>query len=118
MFRWGLNDSSGVPAYAARSIGFRNIAPYTESDGTVALYVGGVSAISLYNNLPQFVNSLYPAPQLLRSTDGVNFTEVPHDPGTFLGDIVKNNTDIQVASFQFDRSCQRPNEYSGDGLPR
>lgn len=94
------DDQDGQPAFAARAVGFRSFGVYTEADGTQALYVGGVSAISIYNTLPQFANNTYPAPILLRSTDGTNFTEVPQDPGTFLGDIVKNNTDIFVASFR------------------
>ena len=94
-------DQDGNPAFAARSIGFRNFGIYTESDGvTQALYVGGVSAISIYNNLPMYNNNNYPAPIILRSTDGQNFTELPHDPGTFLGDIVQNNTDIFVSSYR------------------
>ena len=94
------DDLNGQPAFAARAVGIRGFGVYTESDGTQALYAGGVSAISIYNHLPQFANSTYPAPIILRTTDGSNFSELPEDPGTFLGDIVRNNTDIFVASFR------------------
>ncbi len=94
------NDENGNPAFAARAVGFRNMSVYTESDNTQALYIGGVSAISIYNKLPQYANYTYPPPIMLRTTDGANFTEVPEDPGTFLGDIVQNNQDIFVASFR------------------
>ncbi len=94
------NDENGNPAFAARAVGFRNMGVYTEADGTQALYVGGVTAISIYNKLPQYANYTYPPPIMVRSTDGTNFTEIPEDPGTTLGDIVQDNTDIFVASFR------------------
>jgi pimeloyl-ACP methyl ester carboxylesterase len=96
------NDAAGNPAYAARAIGLRGMTVYTESDGTQALYVGGVSAIADFALLPQYSapNPPYPPPVLLRSTDGVNFTQVPQDPGTFMGNLVSGNTDILVASIR------------------
>jgi hypothetical protein len=64
--------------FISRDIGYRSMLVFTEPDGTEALYVAGVSARDyLPGSAP---------PRLLRSTDGVQFDEVPHDPGTFLGD--------------------------------
>jgi len=94
------NDLNGNPAFCATAIGFRGMTVYTETDGTQALYVGGVSGNSVYATLPQFAPNLFPPPIVLRSTDGVNFTPIPEDPGTFLGNLVLNNTDIQVASIR------------------
>lgn len=96
------NDANGNPAFSAISVGFRGMDVYTESDGTQALYVGGVSAASIYGNWPQYPyeNNTFPPPIILRSTDGTNFTPLPEDPGTFLGDIEQTQTDIQVCSFR------------------
>ncbi len=96
------NDAAGNPAYAARAIGLRGMTVYKESDNTEALYVGGVSAIPDFSTLPQYSppNPPFPPPILLRSTDGTNFNQVPQDPGTFMGNLVANNPDIQVASIR------------------
>ncbi|GAB4154245.1 MAG: hypothetical protein Fur0021_20670 [Candidatus Promineifilaceae bacterium] len=63
----------------ARDMGFRNMVLYTEPDGVEALYVAGVST--------RAIDALLPPPRLLRSTDGQQFTEVPCEPGTVLGDV-------------------------------
>lgn len=52
---------------------------YTEADGTQALYVGGCSSNEIHPTLP--------GGRILRTTDGVNFTPVPQNPGTFLGQL-------------------------------
>ena len=67
--------------FISRDIGFRGITVFREANGTEALYVTGVS--------PKFIGYgvELPPPRILRSTDGVNFTPLPQDPGTFLGDI-------------------------------
>lgn len=93
-------DANGNPAFAARAVGYRSMTVYTETDGTQALYIGGVTGIGMFSFLPQYANNQYPEPIILRTTDGANFTEVPHDDGTFMGNLVINNTDIQVASFR------------------
>lgn len=71
--------SSGV--YFSRDVGYRGMTVFTESDGTEALYVTGVS--------PKFLgfpdSRDMPPPRILRSTDGVNFEAVPQTPGTSLG---------------------------------
>lgn len=70
----------GKPSrYVARDIGYRYMATFVERDGTEALYVAGVSAEFIYQNLPP--------PRLLRSVDGIHFAPVPQDAGTFLGDL-------------------------------
>jgi hypothetical protein len=95
------NNAVGQPAFCATAIGFRGMTVYTENDGTQALYVGGVSGNSIYATYPQFqAPNSFPPPIILRSTDGVNFTPIPEDPGTFLGDLVTGNPDIQVASIR------------------
>ncbi len=65
--------------YTARDFGFRGMTVFTESDGTEALYVAGVSTRPIHPDVPP--------PRLLRSADGVNFEAVPQDPGTVLGDL-------------------------------
>jgi pimeloyl-ACP methyl ester carboxylesterase len=80
-------DSSGNQVFAAEDIGYRGMTVFTESDGTQALYVGGVTAGEIYGNIPPYTFQTYPAPHILRSTDGVTFTPLPQTPGTFLGNI-------------------------------
>ncbi|NJN19546.1 MAG: hypothetical protein HC822_26535 [Oscillochloris sp.] len=71
--------------YVARDIGFRSFLVYTEPDGSEVLYAAGVSARSMYAE----GNTMAP-PRLLRSSDGLNFSAVPQDPGTELGDTEAN----------------------------
>ncbi len=63
----------------ARALGLCYMAPFTEPDGTEALYVSGVNT--------RFMFGPVGPPQLLRSVDGEHFEPVPHDKGTFLGDL-------------------------------
>jgi len=65
---------------APRDIGFRSMAVFTESDGTEALYVAGVSSRSINGDE-------LPPPRILRSVDGVNFEPIPQDNGTFLAEL-------------------------------
>ena len=81
------NDASGQPVNTARDIGFRSMAVFTEPDGTQSLYVSGVSSGELFSDIPPYNTQGYPPPRILRTTDGVNFTALPQDPGTFLGDL-------------------------------
>lgn len=85
------NDSAGQPIMAAEDIGFRGMTIFTESNGTQALYVAGVSAGEVYGSIPPYTFKTFPAPRILRSVDGVTFTPLPHNPGTFLGDISLNS---------------------------
>ena len=66
-------------SFVARDIGFRGMTIFAEPDGTQALYVSGCSANTLYPGLP--------GGRLLRSVDGINFTPVPQNSGTVLGNI-------------------------------
>jgi pimeloyl-ACP methyl ester carboxylesterase len=93
-------NQNGQQVYTARDAGYRDMFVVDEPGGVQALYVAGVSAGSLFNKLPQWPNKTYPPPRILRTVDGVNFAPLPQDPGTFLGDICKNNTDISVVSFR------------------
>ena len=68
--------------YVAREVGFRDMIGFVEPDGTEALYVSSVNS--------QFIYPRMPPPRLLRSTDGLNFEPVPHEPGTYLGDIAES----------------------------
>lgn len=65
--------------FIARDIGFRDMVVFQEPGGQQALYVVGVTAREYTPGLPP--------PRILRSTDGITFTPVPQDPGTFLGDL-------------------------------
>ncbi len=69
----------GTTKFTAREIGFRDMAPFTEPDGTEALYITGIAARGYIPGAA--------LPTLLRTTDGVNWAPVPQDPGTTLGDL-------------------------------
>jgi hypothetical protein len=69
--------------YTARDVGYRGMTVFTETDGTEALYVSGVSSRA---DKGIGFNGPVPPPQILRSTDGETFHPLPQDPGTFLGD--------------------------------
>jgi hypothetical protein len=84
------NPGPGPPAPAETGFflpyedAFRGFAAYTESDGTQALYAFGVNAtIAWYRGA-------LPPPRILRTTDGVNWTPLPQDAGTFLGTLPFN----------------------------
>ena len=65
--------------YTARDAGYRDMVVFEEPDGTEALYVCGATVNALW--------PLMPPPRILRSTDGITFEPIPHDPGTILGDL-------------------------------
>ena len=60
-------------------ITFRGLTPFTEPDGTEALYAFGVNSGAAWNPVPNT--------RILRTTDGTTFTPLPQTPGTFLGDL-------------------------------
>src|SRR5262249_34634085 len=66
------------------AIGIRVLAPHKEPDGTEALYAFGVNSTFMWDR------SKLPPPRILRSTDGLTFTPIPQNPGTFLGDLPFN----------------------------
>src|SRR5271165_4784493 len=63
---------------------FRGFAAYTEADGTQALYAFGVNTTLAWDG------KVLPPPRILRTVDGVTWTPLPQDPGTFLGDLPIN----------------------------
>ncbi len=77
-----------VPAPAGKKVPYdiaiRGFAPFTEPDGTQALYAVGVNSTILWDR------TKLPPPRVLRTTDGINFSPVPQTPGTFLGDLPFN----------------------------
>jgi len=76
----------GKSIMTGRDAGFRSMAVFTEKNGTQALYVGGVTSGSAFEPTP-YQNNGYPPPRILRTTDGINWTALPQDPGTTLGEI-------------------------------
>ena len=84
----GVN-ADGSPRFTARDLGFRGMATFTETDGTEALYVGGVTSGAVFGNFPPYDTIGFPPPRLLRTTDGENWAAVPQAPGTFLGEVGK-----------------------------
>ncbi len=66
------------PTEVGMDVGYRGMTLFKEPDGTVALYVTAVS--------PRYAGYDTP-PRVLRTTDGVNFSALPQDPGTVLGSI-------------------------------
>ena len=70
----------------ALDIGYRGMELFTESDGTQSLYVGTVTSGSAFEPMP-FPTNGFPPPRILRTTDGVTWTAVPADPGTFMANI-------------------------------
>lgn len=71
------------PTNVAVDLGYRGMAIFTEPDGTEALYVTAINT--------GFIGYDVGAPRILRSTDGVHFAALPHDPGTVLGDYDKTS---------------------------
>ena len=67
--------------YVARDIGFRDLVPFTEPDGTTALYASGVNSRFIYRQVP--------SSRLLRTVDGIAWQAVPQDAGTVMGDLDK-----------------------------
>jgi hypothetical protein len=61
-------------------VGYRTTAVFTESDGTQALYMGGVTSGPMWTGP-------VPPPRILRTTDGINWAPIPQDPGTFMGSL-------------------------------
>jgi len=92
-------DTAGNAVFAAQDIGYRGMTVFTEADGTQALYVAGVGAGEIYGQLNGYTFQTYPAPRILRSTDGVTFTPLPQAPGTFLGNISNNSLNNPDGSF-------------------
>ncbi len=94
-------DSAGNQVFAAEDIVYRGMAVFTEADGTQALYIAANSASATFDMIPPYDTQGYPNPRILRTTDGINFTAIPMDPGTFMGSIVANSTtEFKVRGFR------------------
>ena len=94
-------DVTGHSITSARDIGFRGMVVFTEADGTQALYIAGVTSLAVFGNQAPYNNTGYPPPRILRTVDGVNFTAIPQDPSTFLGDITLNSpANFLISSFR------------------
>ena len=92
---------NNVQVNTALDIGYRGMTLFQEADGTVALYVGTSTSGSAFQPAP-FQPNGYPPPRILRTTDGVNWTQVPEDPGTFLANLANYflNPTTLVRSFR------------------
>lgn len=105
-----VKDLDGNTVMMAEELGIRNLYIFTENEGTPqahdVLYAGGVSGNCIFGKT-QYPNNTYPAPRILRSVDGITWTPLPKDPGTFLGDLALNGglgagqaPDITVVAFR------------------
>lgn len=87
-----FDDQDNPTKFTARDVGYRGMFVFEEQDGTEALYVAATTAASVYQTTDYYQNNDYPPPRILRSVDGVNFAPLPQDPGTFLGEILNDDT--------------------------
>jgi hypothetical protein len=78
-------SNTGATVATARDIGVRSLTPITEPGGVTALYAGTVTSGAIFE-ANHLVGGWVP-PRILRSTDGVTWTPLPEDTGTFLGDL-------------------------------
>jgi len=85
----------------ALDIGYRGMEIFTEANGTQALYVGTVTSGSAFEPMP-FPTNGYPPPRILRTTDGVTWTAIPADPGSFMANIANYylEPDTLIRSFR------------------
>ena len=93
-------DNTGATVATAREMGIRSLTVVAEPGGVTALYAGTVTSGELFE-LNHTVGG-WPPPRILRSTDGVTWTQLPQDPGTFLGNIATAaGSDQQFQNFGF-----------------
>jgi len=86
-----ITDNAGKPVMTAREMGVRSLTVVQEPGGVTALYAGTVTTGALFEPNGTVGTWPYP-PRILRSLDGVTWTPLPQDPGTFLGDISTKGT--------------------------
>jgi hypothetical protein len=79
-----LNNPARPGKKLPYDIAIRGLVPYTDPDGTDALYAFGINSAVMWDS------TKLPPPRILRSTDGANFLPIPQTPGTFLGDLPFN----------------------------
>jgi hypothetical protein len=113
---------NGVQVNTALDIGYRGMEIFTEANGTQALYVGTSTSGSAFEPEP-FQPNGYPGPRILRTTDGVNWTAVPQDSGTFMGNIANYylNPNTLIRSFRSLKSYNgmlfaTAGDYDGSGI--
>lgn len=79
---------AGLPAPVGKKLpwdtAIRGFAAHVEPDGTEALYAFGVNSTIIWDR------TRLPPPRILRSTDGIEFTPLLQDEGTFLHDLPFN----------------------------
>ncbi|PYR67073.1 MAG: hypothetical protein DMF88_14095 [Acidobacteria bacterium] len=80
------------------------MAVFTENDtGVERLYIGGISASSLYDTLPGYQDPAvrrFPAPRMLWTEDGTTWNAVPQTPGTFFGDLNVQTEKVNKRGFR------------------
>lgn len=78
--------------FVPREIGFRSMGTFTGADNVERLYVGGVNSQSMWTGK-------VPPPRILYTTDGLSFTPIPQDAGTFMGELTDGSI-RSLTSFQ------------------
>ncbi|MGA3073574.1 MAG: dockerin type I domain-containing protein [Bryobacteraceae bacterium] len=93
-------SNTGAAVATAREMGIRSLTVVNEPGGVTALYAGTVTSGAIFET--NHTVGGWPPPRILRSTDGVTWTALPQDPGTFLGNIsTAAESDQQFQNFGF-----------------
>ncbi len=93
-------SNTGATVATAREMGIRSLTVVNEPGGVTALYAGTVTSGAIFET--NHTVGGWPPPRILRSTDGVTWTALPQDPGTFLGNIsTAAESDQQFQNFGF-----------------
>jgi len=91
-------SNAGATVATARDIGVRSLTIVNEPGNVTALYAGTVTSGAIFE--PNHAVGGWPPPRILRSTDGVTWTPLPQDPGTFLGNLsTASESDQQFQNF-------------------
>ena len=89
-------SNAGATVATARDMGVRSLTLVTEPGGLTALYAGTVTSGAIFE--ANHTVGGWPPPRILRSTDGVTWTPIPQDPGTFLGSLSTAGTPVACPS--------------------
>jgi hypothetical protein len=101
--------NTGATVMTAREMGVRSLTVVTEPTPTgcgttgnpactVALYAGTVTSGAIFE--PGHTVGGWPPPRILRSVDGVTWTPLSQDTGTFLGNLSQPSTQGASQTFQ------------------
>jgi hypothetical protein len=91
VFRSPLIVNPAAPGkWTARDAGFRNLVPFTDADGTEALYALGMTS--------EAINPGMPPPRILRTTDGEQWEAVPQDASTMMGRLGRGEANFRAAA--------------------